>query len=175
MHNLEFKAELRDPDLARSICRAIGAIHAASFEQTDTYYRLAAGRFKKRQVPGEPTEFIFYDRPDRSGPKLSHFTIYSESEALARFGAQPLPESATIHKHREVYIRGQVRIHLDTVTTLGRFIEFEALVSPDHPIPACQKAITELRASFAPVMGEPIAGGYVDLIEEESGEKAEPG
>jgi adenylate cyclase, class 2 len=174
MHNLEFKAELRDPDLARSICRAIGAVQAAAFEQTDTYYRLAAGRFKKRVIPDEPTEYIFYDRPDRSGPKLSHFTIYSEADALARFGAQPLPEAATIHKKREVYMLGQVRIHLDEVTGLGRFLEFEAMVSPDHPIPACHKAIAELRATFAPVMGEPIAGGYIDLVEEGSGERAEP-
>jgi adenylate cyclase class IV len=165
MHNIEFKAELRDLDLARTICRAIGAAAISSFEQTDTYYRLPAGRFKKREVAGEATEFIFYDRPDRSGPKLSHFTIYSEEEARTRFGLQPLPEAGAVHKKREVFMLGQVRIHLDDVTGLGRFIEFEAMVSPDHPIPACQKAVADLRATFAPVMGEPIACGYIDLVE----------
>lgn len=170
MHNIEFKAELRDLDLARTVCRAIGASPIATLDQTDTYYRLAAGRFKKRQTVGEMTEYIFYDRPDSSGPKLSHFTIYSEQEALARFGLQPLPESGTVHKRREVFLLGNVRIHLDVVTGLGRFIEFEAMVSPDHPIPACQKAVADLRATFSPVMGEAIACGYIDMVEEASGE-----
>lgn len=174
MHNIEFKAELRDLDLARTVCRAIGATPVAAFEQTDTYYRLAAGRFKKRQVPGEMTEYIFYDRPDGTGPKLSHFTIYSEQEAQTRFGLQPLPESGTVHKRREVFLLGNVRIHLDDVTGLGRFIEFEAMVSPEHPIPECARLVAELRATFGPVMGEAIACGYIDLVEEGTGERAEP-
>jgi adenylate cyclase class IV len=40
MENVEFKAELRDIALARTICRAIGASFILTMDQTDTYFRV---------------------------------------------------------------------------------------------------------------------------------------
>ncbi len=91
MINVEFKSELRDIDLARAACAGIGALHAGVLEQTDTYFRIPDGRLKKRETVGEPTEWIFYDRENRSLPKLSRFTIYTEAMAKERFGTRPLP------------------------------------------------------------------------------------
>jgi adenylate cyclase class 2 len=171
MKNVEYKAELRDPDLARSILRAKGASPVASVEQTDTYFRVASGRLKKREVPGEPAEYIFYDRPDRSQAKVSHFTIYSEAAALARFGTSPLPVWIVVKKHREVFMLQNVRIHLDRVEGLGNFLEFEALVSREHPEAQCHETLQDLRAGLGPALGEPIACGYSDLVaaEQETG------
>ncbi len=113
MHNVEFKAELRDLPLARSVCKAIGATFILTLEQTDTYFRVAAGRLKKRECAGEPTEYIFYDRENRARPKLSHFTIYSEAQAVERFGAAPLPVWVVVRKVRELYM-------LDSADPSGR-------------------------------------------------------
>lgn len=164
MHNVEFKAELRDPTVARFLCRTRGATHIVTVGQTDTYFRIPQGRLKKREVPGEPTEYIFYDRADRSNPKLSHFTIYPEAAAIERFGATPLPVWIVVRKEREIFMTGNVRIHLDRVDHLGAFLEFEALVSRDHNVAACHHAIAELRSAFAHVLGEPIACSYSDLL-----------
>jgi adenylate cyclase, class 2 len=164
MKNIEFKAELRDIDLARSICRATGATTVASVEQTDTYYKVTQGRLKKREVPDEPTEWIAYDRPDRSQAKASTFTIYTEEEAAARFGTAPLPVWVVVRKRRDVFMWRNVRIHLDQVEGLGTFLEFEALVSRKDPVPRCHEALNELRAALAPVIGEPIACSYSDLL-----------
>ncbi len=164
MHNVEFKAELRDKTIAEAVCRKMEAQNIGSFEQTDIYYRVPTGRLKKRICPGEPTEYIFYDRPDRLTPKLSHFTIYSESEALKRFGSQPLPEWVTVKKKRTLYLLGGMRIHLDEVEGLGDFLEFEALVSPDQNVARCHRRIASLREAFGPVLGEPISCGYSDLL-----------
>ena len=49
MHNVEFKSELRDLELAQSICKAMGATHAEILEQTDTYYKVPSGRLKRRE------------------------------------------------------------------------------------------------------------------------------
>lgn len=173
MHNVEYKAELRDLDLARSICRAIKASPIIVMDQVDTYYRIPSGRLKKRECPGEPTEYIFYDRPDRTRPKLSHFVIYSEQQALERFGVRPLPVWVVVRKRRELFMHGQVRIHLDTVEGLGRFLEFEALVSVAFNIARCHEAIENLKRSFAAVLGEPIACGYSDLLANEPELEAE--
>ncbi len=50
MRNIEFKAELRDPDLARAIAREIGASMVVKIQQTDTYYDVTTGRVKKREA-----------------------------------------------------------------------------------------------------------------------------
>ncbi|MCC6425962.1 MAG: class IV adenylate cyclase [Phycisphaerales bacterium] len=166
MHNVEFKAELRDIQLARSLAKAHGAAFIDAVEQVDTYFRVPAGRLKKRQTTGEPVEYIFYDRDNRIKPKLSHFTIYTEAQAIERFGTTPMPVWLTVKKVREIYLLGNVRIHLDTVEKLGTFMEFEALVGTNHPVAQCHKSIADLREVFAPVMGEPISSGYSDLMEQ---------
>src|SRR3954465_3321524 len=164
MNNVELKAELRDIGVARAICRAVGASFILAFEQTDTYFRVAHGRLKKRDTDDEPCEYIFYERPNRAGPKLSHFTIYSEEQALERFGRHPLPVWVTVRKRRELWMHANVRIHLDRVEGLGTFLEFEALVSRDHSVAQCQEAVAQLKAKFQPVLGELIDCGYSDLI-----------
>lgn len=164
MHNVELKIELRDLTLARGICRTIGAAHIANLEQTDTYYRVPSGRLKKRECRGEPTEYVFYDRPDKARARLSHFSIYTEAQALERFGVSPLPVWVVVRKARELYMFGGVRIHLDSVEGLGHFIEFEALVSPSQTVTKCHQALKELRQKFAAVLGEPIAKGYSDML-----------
>lgn len=167
MHNVEFKAELRDLALARTVCGVLNATFIGTLEQTDTYYRIPSGRLKKRECVGEPTEYIFYDRANRTRPKLSHFTIYSEQQAAERFGLQPLPVWLVVKKSRDLFMLGSVRIHLDKVEGLGSFIEFEALVSTSQNIARCHEVIADLRESFGPMLGEPIACGYSDLLSRE--------
>lgn len=165
MQNVEFKAELKDVDLARSICIALGAQLAGILDQTDTYYVVSQGRLKKRETVGEPAEWILYERPDAPGNKISRFKIYSEDEALQRFGAASLPVRVIVKKVRELYMLGNVRIHLDTVDGLGSFLEFEAMVSPRQNEAECQKEVTRLRKELSPALGEAIAVGYADMLE----------
>lgn len=164
MRNVEFKAELRDIELARPICLELGARLVGTLEQTDTYFRIADARLKRRETVGEPTEWIFYQRPDISKPKLSQFMIYSEAEAHERFGISPLPVWLVVKKSRDLLLYGNVRIHLDRVDDLGDFIEMEAMVTKACAEDACRDAIARLRAALAPVLGEPISCGYSDLL-----------
>ncbi|HED54355.1 MAG TPA: CYTH domain-containing protein [Phycisphaerales bacterium] len=168
MHNVELKAELRDIELARTICSVVGATHAETLDQTDTYYKVPSGRLKRRECTGHDTEYIYYDRADRAEPRLSHYVIYSENAARERFGAERLPVVAIVKKKREVYLVGPVRIHLDVVDHLGTFLEFEAVVSRAHNVRKCHELVAALREHFASVMGEPISAGYADLIQTEA-------
>jgi adenylate cyclase, class 2 len=167
MQNVELKVELRDLPLARSIARAIGAAFILDFTQTDTYYRIPSGKLKKRETEGEPPEFIFYERPAKPTAKLSSFQIYTEEQALERFGREPLPTWLVVKKRRELYMLANVRIHLDTVERLGTFLEFEAQVSRAHPLDACTRAVADLRETFHPALGELIDCGYAELLERE--------
>jgi adenylate cyclase class IV len=165
MRNIEYKAELRGLALARGICATIGATRIGELRQTDTYYRVPDGRLKRRECSGEPVEYILYRRPDASGLKPSDFEILTEQEFHTRFGVRPLPVRVVVIKARELWIRSNVRIHLDRVEGLGEFFELEAMVSVGQPEDACRNAVAELRQIFAPALGEPISAGYADLLD----------
>jgi len=166
MQNIEFKAELRDLSLARARCQSLDATFVRILQQTDTYYKLPDGRLKRREVPGEPIEWIFYHRSDRPTARMSHFMLYSDEQARTRWGVLPLREWMIVRKVRELWTLGNVRLHLDVVEELGSFIEFEALVSRKHDVKTCHEQIASLREAFAPILGEAIGGSYANLLDQ---------
>lgn len=168
MQNVEFKAELREPEIARAICRRLGALHVATTDQTDTYFRIPTGRLKRRESSEDPTEWIFYNRDDLAGARVSQYRVYGEDEALEHFGRTPLPVWVVVKKRRELWLAGSVRIHIDEVEGLGWFIEFEAVVTRRKHSGKCHEAVAKLRRHFSPALGEPIAHSYSDLIAAEA-------
>ena len=172
MKNLEWKAELRDPNLARLICKKIGASRIGKIRQTDTYYNVARGRLKKREAIAiergigspEPIEYIFYDRPNEVSPKVSDYTIYTHDEVVQRFGQAPLPVWLTVTKVRELYLLNTTRIHIDDVTDLGWHFEFEILTNTPEDEELAPGRADEIRTTFLPALGEPLRGSYSDLL-----------
>jgi adenylate cyclase class IV len=170
--NIEYKAELRDPELARAIARQIGASLIVKVQQTDTYYSVASGRVKKREAVAmdravaspEPVEYIVYERPDRIGCRASDYSVLTEPEMRARFGQKPLPVWLTVSKLRELWMWRSVRIHLDKVDHLGTFFEIESLVREPADEQHAAMLAEQVRATFAPALGEPVAGSYSDLL-----------
>lgn len=165
MKNVELKAELRDLALAREICKSQGAQPMGVLEQTDTYYRMASGRLKRRDTTGKEPEYIFYERPNQAASKVSQFTLYSQAQATERFGRQPLEVWLTVTKQRELWMLENTRIHLDQVQSLGSFLEFEYLVSSSNTVEAGRLEVQRLRQAFAIVLGEIIDCSYSDLLE----------
>ena len=174
MKNLELKAELQDPNLARLICKQLGASLIGKIRQTDTYYRVARGRLKKRESVAverglgspEPIEYVFYERPDRVSPKVSEYQLYTEEQVRERFGTQPLSEWLTVTKNRELYLYESVRLHIDDVIDLGWYFEYEILVDERTDMDAANDMAQRLRSTFSPALGEQVAGSYSDLLEQ---------
>lgn len=164
MQNIEFKAELRDPQAARRQCSLLGAQRIGSVRQADTYYRLADGRLKKREADGEHIEWIYYHRRDIVRPRMSDYAILTDAQARRRWGTRNLRRWVTVAKTRELWMLDNVRIHLDEVEQLGWFIEFEAVVSKGHSIQSCHQAVNRLREVFGPALGEPVGPSYSDLM-----------
>ncbi len=179
MQNIEYKAELRDLPLARTIARSLGAVLAETMQQTDTYYNVPDVRLKRRDIVwveqanyGQElvgadtlTEYIRYTRADAARPRASDYAVFTPEQFRARFGESPLPVRATVRKIRELYLYKGVRIHLDRVESLGTYIEFESPVTPDRPEPEARALVADLLEAFRPAMGEAIAKGYADLLD----------
>lgn len=179
MRNIEYKAELRDPGLARSIAARIGAVHRETMQQTDTYYRVADARLKKREtvyveeanygqrVVGSEraTEYIRYERLDQARARASEYEVFTPERFKELYGERGVPEAGVVvRKVRELWMWEGVRIHLDRVEGLGHYIEFEAPVTEERSVERCRELVGELIEAFRPVMGEGIGRGYADLI-----------
>ncbi len=185
MQNVELKAELRDPLIAREVCKQMGGTLVGVMHQTDTYYRIPAGRLKKRETKhGQPdvggatgapgttppeqaeiqVEYIFYDRPNTTAAKVSRFTIYNESGFQERFGREPLPVLVQVRKTRTLYMIDNTRIHLDSVEGLGNFIEFEYFVSKKQSREDGHAFLSKLKHEFRFALGELIDRSYSDLL-----------
>ncbi len=164
MQNVEFKAELRDAVAARSQCRLLGASFIGHMRQTDTYFRVNDGRLKRREAPGEPDEWIVYERPNVAGPRLSTYMLLSPEQASRRYGSLGLKEWLRVVKDRELWMIDNVRIHIDEVEQLGGFLEFEARVDSSNTVGSCDRRIAELREIFQPCLGETIGVSYSDLL-----------
>jgi len=174
VRNLEFKAELREPAIASEVCRSLQATLIGTMKQVDTYYRMASGRLKRREIwvdsgkPGAPSEpeveVIFYERPNAAGTKVSQFRIYSEARAHEVFGRELPPIWLVVRKVRTLWMVGNTRIHLDQVEGLGALLEFEYPMSRAQPVEIAQQELARLRAAFGMVLGEPIDCSYSDMI-----------
>jgi len=172
LRNLEYKTELRDPNLARLICKKIQAARVGKIRQVDTYFNVARGRLKRREAVAvergvgspEPIEYIFYERPDRVDSKLSEYHLYDQEQVKERFGTQPMPVWLEVVKTRELYLYKSARIHIDDVRELGWFFEYEIVLSEDAEMEAARELGEQLRTTFSPALGEPIASSYSDLL-----------
>jgi adenylate cyclase class IV len=174
MQNVEFKAELRDVELARRQCEALGASCMGEVIQTDTYFRVPDGRLKRREVVGQPSEWVFYHRANGLQPRVSNFVILTDDEAERKWGTVSLRPWLVVRKKRELWRFDNVRIHLDDVEGLGRFIEFEARVLRGRTARGCTKMVARLREKFGLAMGEPVSVSYSDLVAAEAESRGSP-
>ena len=161
---VELKLELRDPALARSILRSLGAVSVAPLGQADTHYRVARGRVLRRQADGAEPEFLVYERADAAYPRVSRSHRYTAAQAQERFGEAVLPVLAEVRTRREVHVLGAARAHLDEVEGLGWFLELVAPISREHDEAACHVAVHDLRQALGPALGEPLSVSYADLV-----------
>ncbi len=174
MKNLELKAELRDPNLARLICKQLKASRIGLIRQTDTYYNVARGRLKKRESVAiergvgspEPIEYVFYERPDTVTPKVSEYHLYTAEQVQERFGEQELPVWLQVVKNRELFLYESTRIHIDDVLDLGWYFEYEILIDHRSNMDDANDLAGRLRSTFLPALGEPIACSYADLLDQ---------
>jgi predicted adenylyl cyclase CyaB len=70
-----------------------------------------------------------------------------------------------VSKTRYLYIVGHTRVHLDEVEGLGRFLELESVLGPDHGEDEGQRAVSELMAKLGIAEDDLIHVAYIDLLE----------
>lgn len=124
--NIEIKAKYEDHEFARSKLKEKEAKKIGIDHQTDTYFRVKEGKLKVRKGDIE-NYLVFYRREEKSGPKTSEILLYEtdQPEELNEVLKAALEVLAVVKKKREIYWLENIKIHLDKVKGLGKFIEIE--------------------------------------------------
>ncbi len=164
--NLEFKARCKSLEALQTRLAALQAMHRETVHQVDTYFQTPTGRLKLREI-AETGEgwLIYYERPNQPASRYSQYQLceIADAAALKNLLTAAFGIKTTVEKRREVWMFNNTRIHLDTVASLGQFVELETVFQGQthaEAIEEHQHVKTTLNLDAA----EPVAGSYSELV-----------
>src|SRR3989449_2131714 len=162
--NYEFKARLKNEAHVRTVLKALRARFIGTDHQVDTYFRVPRGRLKVRQGDIE-NALIFYERPNARGARPSRVRMIElpPNSPVQEILAAALGVLAVVDKRREIYFAGNVKIHLDRVRGLGRFVEVEA-ISRSGRVRRIREQARNFQKLFGIAHADMVAESYSDLV-----------
>ncbi len=168
MPNIEIKAYYPELAKGRRIARQLKARFVGRAKQIDTFFKVAQGRLKLRESSLKGAELIPYVRPNVRGPKTSQYVVLpvadpAKTKVLLK---ELLGVEGVVEKTRDLFLLGNVRIHLDQVKGLGNFLEFEAVMPKvsSKIRKAETKKVKRLLKLFQVVSKDLIDLAYRDLL-----------
>jgi predicted adenylyl cyclase CyaB len=164
--NLELKASIPSIKKAVASARGLGASERGVLHQTDTYYRVPRGRLKLRIINGSSAELIAYQRPDQDGGRYSSYVVLpvTDPAETMRILQRMFGVWKVVKKKRTLYIYKNARIHLDVVSGLGTFLEFEVVVKGSRK--QARAVFEELVTAFDVRPERTFSGSYSDMVPE---------
>ena len=126
--NFEFKARTSDLHSLEQKVRALRHRFVGEDKQVDTYFNVASGRLKLRKGNIE-NALIYYERANTADAKESRILLYEHkpNDSLSEILAKTLGIKVVVEKVRRIYFIENVKFHFDTLTSLGTFVEVEAI------------------------------------------------
>jgi homotetrameric cytidine deaminase len=162
--NVELKAVDPDPDATLERALAAGARDQGVLTQRDTYFATPRGRLKLREEEPGGAHLIAYQRADEATARTSAYRI-ARVEAPGELRAAletSLGVTQVVDKRRRLLLWETVRIHLDDVAGLGRFVELEAVAGEDSDLAREHEQVRMLREVLG-IEDEAIqTGSYAD-------------
>lgn len=164
--NVEIKVAITDLERLRGAVADLGAHFSEIQEQIDRYFVVAgAERVKLRTINGRAAQMIRYARPETAAARTSTYEITPvRDEEASRCLVPKGPPLVTVRKRREIWLRENVRFHLDTVKGLSTFLELEAVVDPAHDEAVCRAQVGEIIAALGLDPATFIRASYADLL-----------
>jgi predicted adenylyl cyclase CyaB len=164
--NLEIKARLPDFAAARLVAHRVATDSLGVQRQKDTYFHCPTGRLKLREIDGQTAQLVWYAREDRPDTKASDYILAPVDDSTALHAALTSAYGArgVVEKRREIFLHHNVRIHLDEVTGLGTFLEFEAVLSSAADTAVSEERLRTLLAAFGIAPSELLSKSYSDML-----------
>jgi predicted adenylyl cyclase CyaB len=164
--NVEIKALIDSVDALEPRVAALADQGPTEIIQDDTFFACPNGRLKLRAFSPTSGQLIFYQRPDRAGPKESFFLISptASPDTLREALTLAYGQAGRVRKRRTLYLAGRTRIHLDRVENLGHFLELEVVMAEGEPAEAGVTIAHDLLAKLGVAPSQLIERAYVDLL-----------
>lgn len=164
--NFEFKARLRDESVVRRALKRLRARYLGEDHQIDTYFKVARGRLKVREGKIE-NALIFYNRTNAACARQSNveMMLLPRLNSMKKILRRVLEVRAVVNKRREIYFVGTVKVHVDRVRGLGRFVEVEA-ISRSGDIAQARRLASKFRKLFCIPTADIVGKSYSDLVKE---------
>jgi predicted adenylyl cyclase CyaB len=162
--NFEFKARLNNEQQVRAALKRLDARFVGTDHQIDTYFRVPSGRLKVREGRLE-NALIFYRRSNvrRARQARVEMMLLPRRNSLRAILARSLGILAVVDKRREIYFVKNVKIHLDRVHRLGKFLEVEAISRTDD-VKKIRSQARQFQELFGVTAKDIVAESYSDLI-----------
>ena len=162
--NFEFKARLRNESQVRAALKRLRARYVGTDRQVDTYFNVEAGRLKIREGKIE-NALIFYHRTNSAKARRSsvELMLLPRRNPLRLILGEAIKPKVVVDKRREIYFVGNVKIHLDNVRRLGKFVEVEAITRTGSMRRARTQAL-KFQKLFGVAAGDIVPLSYSDMI-----------
>lgn len=169
---IEFKARMRNEKRVQAALKSLHPRLAGTDHQIDTYFRTSSGRLKLRQGKIE-NSLIFYRRKNAAQVRASRvllceFSGPGEVQTIKSMLASALGILAVVEKVRDIYFVENVKIHLDRVRRLGKFLEVEAFVRNGN-VRGARKQAEHIKRLFGVAREDILRHSYSDLVLEHGG------
>jgi predicted adenylyl cyclase CyaB len=160
----EFKARLKDEQRVREALERLHARFVGTDHQIDTYFRVPCGRLKVREGRLE-NALIFYQRANLRRPRQAavEMMLLPRRNSLRAILAGSLRTLGVVEKRREIYFVKNVKIHVDRVHRLGRFLEVEA-ISRAGNVKKIRSQARQFQELFGISARDIVPESYCDLI-----------
>lgn len=160
--NLEIKLKM---DSFKNILNSLVNISASdegTLNQKDVYYQIGNGLLKLRVQNGE-NMLIKYNRDESGNDRWSDYDILKLSgEDVEKFLNGIFNIENIVDKERKLYLFKDTRIHLDTVNSLGLFLELETVVTSS--LDYAKDLFDEMVEILELDTGKQILSSYRDLM-----------
>ena len=165
--NIEVKARVHDFAALSARAAELSDTTVEVIPQVDTFFVMAKGRLKLRELAPDRAQLIYYERPNRDGPKRSDYSLLEthDPEGLRALLARALGVRGTVKKVRHLYIIGQTRVHLDRVADLGDFMELEVVLSSGQSDEEGHRVAERLLEELGLDQQDLMDAAYMDLLE----------
>lgn len=163
----EIKAHCSDPTRIESWLNANGAKYIGEDHQVDTYFSVPQGRLKLREGKVENT-LIYYNRQENKGIKNSQVQFMKlepgQVSALKQILLSVHTVLVVVDKLRKIFFIENVKFHIDQVSSLGSFVEIEAIGNKEHEFSELVKQCNEYQSLLSILDSDCIAASYSDLL-----------
>jgi predicted adenylyl cyclase CyaB len=164
--NIEIKARVDDFSALYEKIALLSDGLPDIIEQDDTFFVCPHGRLKLRTLAPDRGELIFYQRPDKAGPKTSFYTLSEthDPDSLRETLTLAYGAAGRVIKQRTLFMIGQTRLYLDRVKGLGDYLEFEVVLADDETPEQGIVIAEDLLERLGIDRQELVDQAYVDLL-----------